>query len=53
MQQVADERRQLDGVERLRDVVDPAEVDAARAVLDLRPRRQEDDRDRVRPVVGE
>ena len=39
------ERRQLDGVERLRDVVDAADVEPSRPVAELRPRGQEDDRD--------
>ena len=44
-EQVAHERRELDRVERLRHVVDAAEVDAARAVAQLGARGQEDDRD--------
>src|SRR5207244_7317222 len=45
---VLDERGELERVERLRDVVDAADVEAARAVSELRPRGQEDDRDPAR-----
>ena len=45
VEQPSHERRQLDGIERLRDVVDAADVEAARAVAELGPRGQEDDRD--------
>ena len=48
-----DERRQLERVERLRHVVDAADVEAARAVAELRARGQEDDRDLVRALVLE
>ena len=44
-EQVTHERRQLDRVERLRHVVDAAEVDAAGAVAQLGARGQEHDRD--------
>ena len=46
VEQVAHERRELDRVERLRHVVDAAEVDAARTVAQLGARGEEDDRDR-------
>src|ERR1051325_10926701 len=43
----------LDGVERLRDVVDPAEVEPTRAVARLGAGCQEDDRDGARSVVAD
>src|SRR5215203_3103926 len=52
LQQAAQLRRQLDRVERLRHVVDAAEVEAPGSVAELGSRRQEHDRDRRRaPVV--
>src|SRR6266542_3956048 len=51
LEHVLHERRELERVERLRHVVDPAEVEPARAVAKLRPGREEDDRDRARRVV--
>ena len=52
-EQVAHERGELERVERLRHVVDAADVEPARAVAELGPRREEDDRDAVRAVVLE
>jgi len=55
-QQVADHRRELDGVERLRHVVEAAEIEPARPIAQLGTRGQEDDRDRLRrrvDVVGQ
>ena len=46
--EIPDERRQLDGIERLRHVVDTAEVDSLRAIPDLGAGCQEDDRNAVR-----
>ena len=51
--QIADERREVDRVERLRDVVDTPEIDSARSVAQLCPRGQEDDRDLLGPIVVE
>src|SRR5919198_4891311 len=48
---LADQRGELGRVERLRDVVEPAEVEAARAVTKLRAGGQEDDRDAARVHV--
>src|SRR3954470_1277052 len=53
VQQVVDHRRELDRVERLRDVVDPAEIDPARTVSQLGACRQEDDRDARRRRILE
>ena len=49
----ADERRQLDRVERLRDVVEATGIDPARAVAHIRAGRQEDDRNAPRGLVRE
>src|SRR5262249_34718908 len=53
VEQLAHERRELDRVEGLRDVVDAADVEAARTVPGLGARREEDDRDRARALVLE
>ena len=53
VEQVAYERRELDRVERLRHVVDAAEVEPARPVAELRARGEEDDRDAARALVVE
>ena len=53
VEQVAHERRELDRVERLRHVVDAADVEPARTIAQLGPRGQEDDRDPVRALVVE
>src|SRR5437868_2824420 len=53
LEQVAHERRELDRVERLRHVVDPAGVEPARAIAKLGTRREEDDRDVCGAVVVE
>src|SRR5262245_41486902 len=53
VQQVAHEGRELERVERLRHVVDPTDIEATRAVAELGPGGEEDDRDRARPVVLE
>src|ERR687887_3278 len=50
---VLDERGQLERVERLRDVVDAADVEAAGAVAELGPRGEEDDRNPARLLVEE
>src|ERR671931_2037667 len=50
---VLDERGRLERVERLRDVVDAADVEAAGAVAELGPRGEEDDRDPARLLVEE
>ena len=50
---VLDERGQLERVERLRDVVNAADVEAAGAVAELGPRGEEDDRDAARRPVEE
>src|SRR5207302_2875959 len=48
LEQVPHEGRELEWVERLRHVVDPADVEAARPVAELRAGREEDDRDPAR-----
>src|SRR5262245_4015181 len=53
VEQLAYERRELERVERLRHVVDAADVEAARTVAELGARGEEDDRDLVRAVVFE
>src|SRR5581483_4406763 len=52
-QELADERGEVERVERLRHVVDAADVEAAGAVAELRPRGEEDDRDLPGPLVLE
>ena len=52
-EQVAHERRQLQRVERLRDVVDAPDVEPPRPVPELRPCGEEDDRDLARALVLE
>src|SRR3569833_3497171 len=53
IEQLAHQRRQLERIERLRHVVDAADVEPAGTIAELRTRRQEDDRYVVRAVVLE
>src|SRR5262245_24278501 len=53
VEQAAHELGQVERVERLRHVVDAADVEAACAVAELGPRREEDDRDPAGAIVLE